>query len=137
MKDYNKLLRAARERAGITRVKLAELIGEDTRHVVDHELNGRIPLLGYCVKVADALQISLDELFGREHKPLWVVTTPCDWRETYGLTKAELAQKAGISVGALRGVEQKQHDPMIITVECAADALGLGIDEYIGHLTRK
>lgn len=133
MKDYNGLLRKAREQAGINRETLAKRLGVNVRCVVDHELGGSEPQLSYCIRTADTLHISIDELIGREHKPLWVVAKPQEWRETFGITQKELTDKALVSRGALRGLENGTHDTRIGIVELLADALELGVDEYLGH----
>lgn len=133
MRDYNAALRAAREKAGISRAKLAELIGRSEKCVASHELNGKVPSLSYCIAVADALHISLDEMFGREHRKIWAWVTPKEWRNAYELSYDGLAKLAGVSKKTVINLESGEIDPYMCTVEAIADALGLGIDEYIKH----
>lgn len=59
-------IRKAREDRGLTRNKLAELSGISEQSLVDWELRGKYPCIYNLIPVADALNISLDELVGRE-----------------------------------------------------------------------
>ena len=133
MRDYGEAMQEAREKAGLSRAKLAEKIGVDMRCVLEHETGGSTPLLSYCIKCADALHISIDEFVGRTHKPAWVYAKPYEWRVSFELSQRELAARAGIHLSTLQAVERMKRDPMILSVELCADALGLGIDEYIKH----
>ena len=54
-------------------------------------------------------------------------------RKAAGLSIPELAFKAGVSVGCLGSLECGTNNGNITTLELLADALGLSIDEYIGH----
>lgn len=132
MRDYNAALRAAREKAGISRKKLAELIGRSPECIFQHERSGNAPRLSYCIMVADALHISIDELLGREHKKVWAWVTPREWRNAYELSYGRLAEMAGVSRPTIIDLENGT-DPYICTVEAIADALNLGIDEYMKH----
>ena len=56
------------------------------------------------------------------------------WREKRGLSQSELARLSGInrvSIGALEA--GKSSGGNLTTIELLADALGLSIDEYVGH----
>ena len=59
-------------------------------------------------------------------------------RKRSGLSLAQLSEMSGISestIGALeRGVN---HSGTIYTIEFLADALGLSIDEYVGHEVKR
>jgi len=54
-----------------------------------------------------------------------------------GLRIRDLADKAGISYGMLQAMETDVRNPTILTAEFCADALGISVDEYIGHKVRK
>ncbi len=47
------------------------------------------------------------------------------WREHFGLTQKELAQKAGMSQPALARIEKADARPRLATLKKIADALGL------------
>lgn len=58
-------------------------------------------------------------------------------RSKRGVTVAALAEITGISESSIRGFERDIHAPSIHFVEALADALGMSIDEYIGHRVKK
>lgn len=49
----------------------------------------------------------------------------------YGLN--ELADRAGVAHGTLSYLERDISTGNIVTLELLADALGLSVDEYVGH----
>ena len=56
------------------------------------------------------------------------------WRERAGLTQCELAKLSGISQATICTVEiGRNSGGNLDTIELLADALGLSIDEYVGH----
>lgn len=56
------------------------------------------------------------------------------WREKRGLTQLELAKLSGISQATICAVEiGRNSGGNLDTIELLADALGLSIDEYVGH----
>lgn len=57
-------------------------------------------------------------------------------REKAGLSRNKLAQKSGVAVSCISVYERDQFEPKISKVEILADALGISIDEYIGHEVR-
>lgn len=61
-------IRKAREDRGLTRKALAELSGVSEQNIIEWELRGRYPCVYTLIPVADALNISLDELVGRKFK---------------------------------------------------------------------
>lgn len=52
-------------------------------------------------------------------------------RDAAGLTQAQLAQRAGISIDTLRGWEHKRHLPRIDDAYRLAKALGISLDKLI------
>lgn len=54
-------------------------------------------------------------------------------REAAGIRQASLARLAGIPKMTLSRLERGKCQGNISTLELLADALGLSIDEYIGH----
>ena len=56
------------------------------------------------------------------------------WREKRGLTQLELARRSGISQVTISALEiGRNSGGNLDTIELLADALGLSIDEYVGH----
>lgn len=56
------------------------------------------------------------------------------WRERARLTQCELAKLSGISQATICAVEiGRNSGGNLDTIELLADALGLSIDEYVGH----
>ena len=56
------------------------------------------------------------------------------WREKRGLTQLELAELSGIHQVTISALEiGRNSGGNLDTIELLADALGLSIDEYVGH----
>lgn len=66
MTGFAERLRLLRQARNITQARLAELLGISPRSYNRWERGGNIPHLEMLVKIADALQVSLDELVGRK-----------------------------------------------------------------------
>lgn len=58
-------------------------------------------------------------------------------RHRSGLSLRELAEKAKVSFITIHRLETGERCGGIDTIECLADALGLSIDEYIGHEVKR
>lgn len=65
MTDFHQRLRRLRSSRNITQSRLAELLGISPRVYTRWENGDATPLFGTVVKIADILNISLDELAGR------------------------------------------------------------------------
>ena len=65
MSEFAERLRLLRESRQLTQVRLAELVGVDPRAYNRWERGAIAPHLDTLVKIADVLQVSLDELVGR------------------------------------------------------------------------
>ena len=50
-----------------------------------------------------------------------------------GLTRNRLAEISGVHQNTIVGVEKGVAQGNIATIELLADALGISIDEYVGH----
>ena len=50
-----------------------------------------------------------------------------------GMTLQELSSKAGIVHSTVSSLETGKRNPSLATVMLLANALGLSIDEYVGH----
>lgn len=55
------------------------------------------------------------------------------WREKRGLNQYELAELSGVTQKTIYALEHDKNNGSVTTVELLADALGLSIDEYVGH----
>ena len=66
--EVGRILRELREERGWTREKLAGEAGVGFHTVYKAEQQGREPRLEHLVKLADALDVTLDRLAGREPK---------------------------------------------------------------------
>ena len=55
------------------------------------------------------------------------------WRERAGLSQYELADLSGVTQKTIWALEHDKNNGSVTTVELLADALGLSIDEYVGH----
>lgn len=62
-------LRSARTEAGLSQAQLAEAAGVTQAHVSQWESGRRTPHIDSLVKLADALDVSLDWLAGRTTTP--------------------------------------------------------------------
>ncbi len=58
-------------------------------------------------------------------------------RQRAGLTQNKLAKISGIPVSCINGYEGDRFIPTVLKVEILADALGISIDEYIGHKVKE
>jgi len=66
MEAFAERLRLLRTQRGLTQTRLAELLGMPARSYNRWERGGHMPHLEMAVKIADILQVSLDELVGRK-----------------------------------------------------------------------
>ena len=55
------------------------------------------------------------------------------WREKSGLSQYELADLSSVTQKTIWALENDKNNGSVTTVELLADALGLSIDEYVGH----
>ena len=54
-------------------------------------------------------------------------------RERAGLSQYELADLSGVTQKTIYALEHDKNNGSVTTVELLSDALGLSIDEYVGH----
>ena len=54
-------------------------------------------------------------------------------RMNAGLSLRALEKISGVKFGTISRIEQGRNNGSIATIELLADALGLSIDEYVGH----
>ena len=53
------------------------------------------------------------------------------WREHFGLTQEELAERAGIKQPALARLEKTESNPRKSTLKKIADAMGISLEQLI------
>ena len=58
-------------------------------------------------------------------------------RERAGLRRYELARLSGISTNTISNIEHDNRHGGIDTITILADALGISIDDYVGHKVKK
>lgn len=58
-------------------------------------------------------------------------------RKRAGLSQQELSSRSGVPRTTIARLECRQRQGRIDTIELLADALGIGIDEYVGHGVRE
>ncbi len=66
MKAFAKALKEFREQRGLSQVQLAEMVGVHPRVYNRWERGGAAPRLEFVIGLADILQVTLDELTGRQ-----------------------------------------------------------------------
>jgi transcriptional regulator with XRE-family HTH domain len=66
MTDFHRRLRQLRTARKVTQTRVAELLGVSPRVYTRWENGDATPLFGTVVKIADILDVSLDELAGRK-----------------------------------------------------------------------
>lgn len=83
-------------------------------------------------KIAQALEIPMEEVFPEEES-----MTIGKWARLHrlraGLTAYELADKAKVTQPVVWSIENDARGTNIFSIIQIADALGIGIDEYIGR----
>ena len=55
------------------------------------------------------------------------------WRKRAGLSQYKLADLSSVTQKTIWALEHDKNNGSVTTVELLADALGLSIDEYVGH----
>lgn len=66
MADFHQRLRALRTELKLTQARVAELLGVSPRVYTRWENGDAVPLFATVVKIADILNVTLDELAGRK-----------------------------------------------------------------------
>lgn len=69
MESFHENLRYYREKVGYSTKKIAELLGISANTYAGYEIRGREPKYEMLVKIADLLQVSTDDLLGRNEPP--------------------------------------------------------------------
>jgi len=72
--------------------------------------------------------------YQREAQSVDVAARLHDLREEQGISMRALAQKSGLSANALSMIERGRASPSVSTLSKLADALGISITEFFGHV---
>jgi transcriptional regulator with XRE-family HTH domain len=72
--------------------------------------------------------------YQREAQSVDVAARLRDLREEQGMSMRALAQKSGLSANALSMIERGRASPSVSTLNKLADALGISITEFFGHV---
>jgi len=139
-------VRRLRSEGGWTLEEVAERAGLDPRHIQLVESGSSNPTLSTLVKVARGLGSSLEMLVaglsgareraapaaprGRANEPTG--SAACAHRVKVerlqrGWSQAQLAERVGMSVGAIQGLELGKRSPTVRTLDAIAGALGVQI----------
>ena len=114
--DYKLLgarIRSARQSAGLSQEKLAEMVGLTSQHISHTEVASTKVSLPALVKIANALHTSVDKLlldnvYDSEHylrEELQEVFSGCNPDETYLMLEAASAVKQAVRVRKLKRTE--------------------------------
>lgn len=108
--DFQEALRQALRMRGIKQADLCRMSGIDTSLMSNYVSGKKTPTLANAVAIADALQISLDELAGRETpKRAIEQRLLADFREL-----SDEGQEVAVNtVYGLRSVYKKRHQPSV------------------------
>lgn len=131
---YGENILMARKNAEMSRAELSRLSGVGTMLLYAYEIRGTTPRIREAIRIAEALRISVDELFGRPHDKHYEILSPTEWRKKRGMSREKLAERAGVEWKTVMNLERGARNTSLPTVEACADVLGLGIDEYLGVL---
>lgn len=148
---FSQRLRAAREATGLDRAAFAEKIGEYKATYSAWE-NGNLPGSGAFPRLAQALGVSTDYLYGLTDDPApkpvpSVLNQNCGnseskdgmsfgerlrkARKAAGLTQSDLAEKIGRTAQNVNQYELGLRSPKIETAQTFANALGVSVSELL------
>ena len=148
---FSQRLRAAREETGLDRAAFAEKIGEYKATYSAWE-NGNLPGSGAFPRLAKALGVSTDYLYGLTDDPApkpvpSVLNQNCGnseskdgmsfgerlrkARKAAGLTQSDLAEKIGRTAQNVNQYELGLRSPKIETAQTFANALGVSVSELL------
>lgn len=116
-------LRLAREARGLSLAALGKMCGLSTTYLSEIERGESRPAIQTLRRLSEALQVSLPTLLEGTNNELG--NRIKSLRETLGLSRAELAKKAGLSLSMITQLENGQTRPSLETVERLAGVLGV------------
>lgn len=135
-------LRAARTARELTQKRLAELAGISAQSLREYEYDKHVPRLSLAIYVADALNLSLNEVFmgvpAQFKKRVFNARDLADAmylsRKRRRISLPELAEIAYCSKNTIWRAEQCLSEPQLGTIIPIAAALGMSLDEYVGRV---
>lgn len=120
------------EAQGVTAVELARRVGVEPNTIWSHLRGSHNPADVSKAGVAKALGMDMAEVFPEEES-----MTVGKWARLHrlraGLTGQALEEKSGVTAETIYSFEQDRRGTSIFCIIQLADALNIGIDEYIGR----
>jgi len=128
------IIKQLRLEKGLTQKKLAEMTNISEISIRKYENGERKPKIEVLQKLADALEISLNQLMENEKKEyfLGLGETIKKLRKYEKLTQIQLANKVGIGVASIQRYERNELQPNIETLKNIAKALNVSINVLTG-----
>ncbi len=131
-------LRKLREKAGLSQAELGNLVGLKQTTISQYESGAREPNLDLTQKIADVLDVSLDELV--RPLPLQVESnekedlgqTIANLRKQNNLTQAELGAKLGVIKQTISSWENGVSSPSNETLANIASIFDVSVDYLLG-----
>jgi len=144
MSTFSQNLKALRNRIGLKQAEIAEKVGITSSTWSNYEVGKSEPNTDVIVKIASALEVSVDELLTSESRHAHLINEPSErYKRTPKRTpNAHLKpQKTGFGEGVFRAPSvitvdsQEKENVLFVPVKAHAGYLvGYGDQEYIGSL---
>lgn len=120
------------EAQGVTAVELARRVGVEPNTICSYLRGSQNPSDVSKAGVAKALGMDMAEVFPEEE-----TMTMGKWARLHrlraGMTRADLEEKSGVTAETIWSFELDRRGTNIFCIIQLADALNIGIDEYIGR----
>lgn len=138
-------MRKARKNAGLTLQKLAFFSNSTTSFLSRLERDMFNPNIKKVIEFSDVIGISIDDYIGREEYrrcsktsvKLTIGQSIQKTRESKGVSIDKLVEMTGYEKRDLNNWEKDRRSPRLIAVIDIADALGVSIDELVGHEVKR
>lgn len=130
-------LKQLRERAGLSQAELGNLVGLKQTTISQYENRTRQPNLDLTQKIADVLEVSLDELVRPlenrvESNEEDLGYTIANLRKSKNMTQREFAHLLGVSNGAVAMWETNKRQPDLDTLRKIAKYYDVSVDYLLG-----
>lgn len=132
-----------REYLGMSRKKLADIVGCSVPTVFKIEKGESDPRIDILAKIASALEVRIDYLLDRTNQEKCRKKCVLDYRSRFAearhkrnLSRSELCGKAGISSFVVQEAENKSKPCWTRNIEAACDVLGISLDWLFGRRER-
>lgn len=115
-------IRIVREERGISLTELARFAGISVSYLSEIERDVVKPGVETLKALAENLNVTIPQLMG---SMTTIAKRLRSVREQFGLTQAEVAERAGVSPGLIGQIEQGKVQPSLRTIERVAEVLGV------------